>query len=619
MKQFLQSFFDKKFWKFLLIGLLNTIVGSVLTFSLYNFTPLGYWLSSALSYALSSIMSFVLNRKFTFKNKSSLISTAIRFAANIAVCYILAYSIAKPLVAHILSSTALSEKWIDNFALLCGMALFTVFNYIGQRYFTFKEESQTSLKTFSGTDLLKKIFFAAMTFAGCWFIFGSFCGVIAAMCFIAVICICYKINIPKFEIAIFALAFLVRLIIILKIEPPITSDFEILYNASQQFRNGDYSFQNLNYFQTWAGQTGQVIFQGFLLKIWNSPFFLKLVNCLAASGIHVLIYLTARNFFSEKSSRAVAVLYCFSVFPATMTTVLTNQHVSAFLTYLAMYLLIAQKFNTVKCWIKYPIAALLIAVSNMIRPDALVILVAVSVYCIFGLCKKFSLKNIRYYGMRLALFGITYIIIGSLLSGAVAWSGINANGLSTSKEGMLIKFTFGLNQESRGSYNNNALKAAAEYIAQGMTPEEARMKVIQEELNVGTTDLIHLFDDKIQSLWNGYGSYWAVGHLKTEYMTLYTITVKYDKFCSWFVFAVALIGFIYSYFKHKNNLKALIMPFIFFATFFVYLFIEIQPRYIYTTQIALYILAAGGIDALYILLQRFSKYTKRTGMVPDNS
>lgn len=618
MKQFLKNFFDIKFWKFILIGILNTLVGAALTFGFFNFTPLGYWMSSALSYALSSIMSFILNRKFTFKNDGPIFQTAIRFAANIAVCYIFAYSIAKPLVYLILSNTALAQKWIDNLALLCGMVLFTAFNYIGQRYFAFKERSQMSLKPLSATDVLKKVFFVAMTFAACWFIFGSFCGVIAAICFVAIICICYKIDIPKFEIAVFALAFIVRLIIVLIITPPIVSDFELLYDASQQFRNGDYSFQNLGYFQTWAGQTGQVIFQGLLLKIWNSVFFLKLVNCFAAAGIHVLIYLTARNFFSEKSSRAVAVLYCFAIFPATMTTVLTNQHVAAFLTYLAMYLIISKKASSVKCWIKYPIAALLLAVSNMIRPDALVILVAVIVYCIFGILKKLSLKNLKHYAARLALFMGTYMIVGSLLSGAVAWSGVNANGLSTDNQGMLIKFVFGLNQEKKGGYNENALNAAKEYLDQGMTLEEARIEVIKDELDVEMTDLIHLFDDKIQTLWNGYAPYWAIDHLKTEHKTLHTIAVKYDKFCARSVFIVAFIGFIYSYFKNKNDLKSLIMPFIVFATFFVYLFIEVQPRYIYTTQIALYILAAGGIDALCILFKKFSAYKKRTMTVSDN-
>ena len=64
--------------------------------------------------------------------------TALRFALNIAVCYGLAYGLAKPLVRLIFSG--LSKKWAENLAMLAGMGLFVVFNYFGQRFFAFREK-----------------------------------------------------------------------------------------------------------------------------------------------------------------------------------------------------------------------------------------------------------------------------------------------------------------------------------------------------------------------------------------------------------------------------------------------------------------------------------------------
>ena len=134
MKEKLRMLFDEKLWKFLLVGVLNTLVGNGLMFLLYNLAGFSYWPATGLSYALASVMSYFLNRYFTFKYQGSGWETALRFALNIAVCYGLAYGLAKPLVRLIFSG--LSKKWAENLA----MGLFVVFNYFGQRFFAFREK-----------------------------------------------------------------------------------------------------------------------------------------------------------------------------------------------------------------------------------------------------------------------------------------------------------------------------------------------------------------------------------------------------------------------------------------------------------------------------------------------
>ena len=91
MKEKLRMLFDEKLWKFLLVGVLNTLVGNGLMFLLYNLAGFSYWPATGLSYALASVMSYFLNRYFTFKYQGSGWETALRFALNIAVCYGLAY------------------------------------------------------------------------------------------------------------------------------------------------------------------------------------------------------------------------------------------------------------------------------------------------------------------------------------------------------------------------------------------------------------------------------------------------------------------------------------------------------------------------------------------------
>ena len=68
MKDFIKNFFDVKFWKFILVGVLNTLVGTGLQFLLFNLLGWNEWVSSVTGYFLGSVLSYFLNKYFTFKN-----------------------------------------------------------------------------------------------------------------------------------------------------------------------------------------------------------------------------------------------------------------------------------------------------------------------------------------------------------------------------------------------------------------------------------------------------------------------------------------------------------------------------------------------------------------------
>lgn len=126
---------------FIIIGIVNTLVGTAIMFGLYNLAGASYWVSSVTNYVLTSILSFFLNKRFTFEYRDNSIRAAVRFAANIIVCYMIAYGIAKPFTCVVLHSA--SEVVQDNIALFVGMVLFTVCNFVGQKYFAFKQENHS--------------------------------------------------------------------------------------------------------------------------------------------------------------------------------------------------------------------------------------------------------------------------------------------------------------------------------------------------------------------------------------------------------------------------------------------------------------------------------------------
>ena len=128
---------DGKTIKFLIVGVVNTLFGAAIMCGLYNLAGCSDWLSSAANDFFGCIVSFFLNKTSTFGNKDSLRNTVPKFVLNILICYLLAYGLAKPAVLYLLEGSPVAIQ--ENLAMFVGMCLFTGFNYIGQRYFAFKE------------------------------------------------------------------------------------------------------------------------------------------------------------------------------------------------------------------------------------------------------------------------------------------------------------------------------------------------------------------------------------------------------------------------------------------------------------------------------------------------
>lgn len=123
--------------RFLLVGVINTLVGCGAMFLLYNLAHWSYWCSSAANYVLGGIVSFFLNKYFTFRRREWSWSQVVKFTANVAVCWLLAYGLAQPLVRRALTDWPVRLQ--ENAAMLVGMCLYTALNYLGQRFFAFRK------------------------------------------------------------------------------------------------------------------------------------------------------------------------------------------------------------------------------------------------------------------------------------------------------------------------------------------------------------------------------------------------------------------------------------------------------------------------------------------------
>lgn len=119
-----------------IVGVINTLLGLAFMEVLYNLLHLHYYLASGISYFVGGVFSYHANARVTFKVENRDKWLPWRFAANIIVCYLIAYGAARPLIRHFLASQP--AVIVDNVAMILGMCFFVVLNFFGQKFLVFR-------------------------------------------------------------------------------------------------------------------------------------------------------------------------------------------------------------------------------------------------------------------------------------------------------------------------------------------------------------------------------------------------------------------------------------------------------------------------------------------------
>lgn len=125
--------------KFLIVGILNTIIGASIMFIAYNFLKLNYWVSTSLNYIVAGTFSFFANKKFTFESEGKIFQKIIFFILTLIICYFVAFNLSKKMIAFIdINDIELKE----NISMVVGMVIYTVLNFILQKKIVFRKEGK---------------------------------------------------------------------------------------------------------------------------------------------------------------------------------------------------------------------------------------------------------------------------------------------------------------------------------------------------------------------------------------------------------------------------------------------------------------------------------------------
>lgn len=250
-------------------------------------------------------------------------------------------------------------------------------------------------------------------------------------------------------IAIVALAFILRItfVFLWQIEPQ--SDFKITLELSQLLHNtpiykwgAALDSYGTVYNNQWSAHMPFVIYQAIFpnkltIQIVNSVF--SGLTCIFTAGI-------AKELFGKKAMNAALLLSAINPLSLFYVTVLTNQHIAACFFVAALWCFYKKPVQN--CWLNGALCGLLTAVSQLMRPEMYVVLIAAAVVCIYSILKNGeAVKRLTTLIVYIAVFFAVIFSVNAALEnrGVIHQSILNGN--------LKYKITVGLNKETNGAWS----------------------------------------------------------------------------------------------------------------------------------------------------------------------
>lgn len=419
---------------------------------------------------------------------------------------------------------------------------------------------------------------------------------------VGVLWLCLRCLTPAkhFGVILFVLRFALALCFILWLNSQPVQDFNTMYTAAGQLARGDHAYLDNVYFFNWAYQSAFTAYEAVVIALFGqSPLPLQLLNAAYLAGTNLMVYLIARKLVSQRAAMTAGVLYALYPAPLFLAGVLTNQHLSVFLFYTAVYLLLRTPRPCLPRWLG---AGALIALGNAMRPIGVILLLAAGIWSVICWLRS---GHIRWLlsGMSAAA---SYILLGALLSGIIVWSGINPQGLANNQP--MWKFVVGLNQDSSGHWNEADYET---YLDPSLTQTEANEAMTQEvleRLSVGPVKLAGLAWRKSAAMWAGSEDlYWGFGHhdqsapavpLPLSWNTTQLLFGDLDKGIYLLAFALALYALVRRLRDKAPDPAPLLLTLLLCGYYAVHLIVEVQVRYRYFLMPCVFLLAACALDHL---------------------
>lgn len=393
----------------------------------------------------------------------------------------------------------------------------------------------------------------------------------------------------KPEIVVFLTAFFVRAVfcIIWNIAPD--NDFLATYERAGILAvtpvSGWNSALGETYTEVFPYITPYIIYEAAVIKIFGSKsiIVLQLINILSSSGSCVLLYKIGTYVWGgvgKKTGRLAAWLYIWNPTVLFFMSVLTCQHIALFFLLLGIYIVIRQPW---KKWIvNWLVAGIIMAVSNLFRPEILIVNIALfCIAIIYVLREKDVKKTVKFYGTYILSYMVFLGLVNIMLMGnhIVDKSILNSN--------VAYKLLIGLNYEHHGTWNMEDAVMIAE-------DEEELWKLVRERIRE-PLKLGELAKEKIYITWGEYTNYSCHGNWDELSAKMYFQQNILSALCNGYMLFVIFFAFSKCV-SLKKDLKTneWFITIIMIGYCMVYILIETSNRYVYVFVPFFTLLAADG-------------------------
>lgn len=156
MKRIWNKVFDKTFWLYVVLGILNYGVCNLIMLILHNVFHVEKTPSLIIEFTLQTGISFLLNRYVTFRGLRISRYWPLKFVVSVGMSYLLAKVLllkvfeslinVQPLCAisdwiqNLVAKSAETPVFRENLVMLACTMTYCIINYIGQRYYVFRAQ-----------------------------------------------------------------------------------------------------------------------------------------------------------------------------------------------------------------------------------------------------------------------------------------------------------------------------------------------------------------------------------------------------------------------------------------------------------------------------------------------
>lgn len=392
-------------------------------------------------------------------------------------------------------------------------------------------------------------------------------------------------------------------IIIFVVQNPQVSDFQTQLESARSFMEGNWTAYHTPFYEIWPDQISYSLIEVLLLSICNKIAFVKIFEAACTAGIAVITYFCIREEFSQKTAQySSAVLALFPTISFAVGSA-NNQMLSALLCMVALYLFVFARHrmeSRKKLIVCYAICGLIVAVARFVRPDAVLVVVAMLIVIIFvSRGKDADLKgrrraNVIWKGFSALSLVAAYFIIGSIITLSLGAVGIMSPE-ATGDRVIVNKLVMGTNSETSGAWSSDYIDRIEEKAEnEGKSYQEAAMGIVVEQVSPPNS-VSALLIKKAQSLW--WGSSLSFNLIEAD-PAVANWLAKFDKGIVFFLISLSMVS-LWARSRTRSedfvDNTFLVYSLILVMTILAYCILEVQPRYLYFGYIIMFIMAADGI------------------------